>query len=227
MTVVPVHVRPACRNAAVIESGSAKQLHGHGPAEAACRPHQAMLGREVTRSPAPNLRRRAGLVPRTNQQRVAHTQPPRRGLPRRLQHKRARKVPPGLRDHDVGRPQAKRSRATIQDRPEDTGRVRPGQAHPFDRPAWRNQGVALTVGEKTIVGDPGKWALPPDRPALPAGSHRHAVAPVFARFVDVPTSTTTRPEQADASGHRTSRARANLSAREPRVCPRPSNLGQR
>ncbi len=80
-----------------------------------------------------------------------------------LQHDRPWKVAPRLRGLEVGRPDTEDARTAIEDRPEDTGRVRSGQAHPLDRATRRHECVALAVRKEAVVGDRRERAVPSDR----------------------------------------------------------------
>ena len=92
---------------------------------------------------------------RADGQRVADLDPARRCLPRRRQDVGSRLVCPRCRVVDPERSQPEVARLTVEQRPEDTGRVEPRDAEPADRAVGRHQCPGVAVGEERKVSD--RW----------------------------------------------------------------------
>ena len=93
------------------------------------------------------------MPPRPHHQAVAHDDPSAAGVPARLQHHRARQIAPVGRDGDVFGTKPEPAGVAVQNRAEHARPVHPGQAHPLDRPAGRDQSGHLTVRQEPVVGD--------------------------------------------------------------------------
>ena len=93
---------------------------------------------------------------RLHHEEVFDDQPPRRGVPRRLEHHGARHIAPVVRHERPRGPEPKVAGRAVEEGAEHTGRVRPGQAQPLDRSVRSNKTAVLAVREEPVVGDGGK-----------------------------------------------------------------------
>jgi hypothetical protein len=151
-------VLPGPALAAVIKRRLAFQHEVNGPLQAPDRPQQHPLGAMVHRRPPMSPGSGRVMPPRADQQDITDHRPACRGTPRRLQHHRPGQVPPSGRDHDIRWPEPEPASRPIQHRGEHARAVHPGQAHPFDIAARRNQRRHLAVGQEAIIGNGGKGA---------------------------------------------------------------------
>ena len=146
-------VLPAGADAVVVERRLALHHQLDRAAHAAHGAQQDVLCVPVHRRAPMGARPRLDVVPRAHHQRVAHDDPARVGLPRRLQDQAARQIAARRRHRNAVRPEPEMPGATVQDRPEHAGGVRPRHAEPLDRARRRDQAGVLAVGEERVVGD--------------------------------------------------------------------------
>ena len=90
---------------------------------------------------------------RPDDEHVVDYQPPRRGVPCRLQHHRPRYVPAMVGHKGVERAKPEAPGVPVQERTEHARRVWPGQAEPLDRTVRCHQAVVLTVRQEPVVRD--------------------------------------------------------------------------
>ena len=90
---------------------------------------------------------------RPDDEHVVDDQPPRRSMPRRLQHHRPRYIPAMVGHMGTERAKPEAPRVPVQQRAEHTRRVRPGQAEPLDRTVRRHQTVVLAIRQEPVVRD--------------------------------------------------------------------------
>ncbi len=155
LVVAAVVILPLRRLAAVVEARRAVEVHLHLSVHTANRPQQHVL-RVVVRRRAPVRVRPISLVmPRPDQQDVAHDDPPAAGAPARLEDVRPGEVTPGRRHEHAVRTEAERPRVAVEDRAEDARRVEPRQAQPLDAAARGDQRTGLAIGEEPVVRD--RW----------------------------------------------------------------------
>jgi hypothetical protein len=153
LVVVRVGTAPVSPLISVAEHGLAVQRQLHGTLYAPHRAEQDVLGVVVGRRPDVLGVSRVLVPPGPYHQAVAHDDPALAAVPARLQHHRPGQVPPVGRHLDILRAEPERARAPVQDGTEQAGAVHPGQAHPFDGPAGRDQRSHLAVGQEAIVRD--------------------------------------------------------------------------
>ena len=146
--VLPVRVA-----APVVEDRVALQLDLDAAVDAADRAQQHVVG-VVVRGRAP-VRGGAllGVMPRTDEQHVAHDHPAAAGAPRRLQDHRAGQVPARGGDHRVGGAEPERAGVAVQQRAEHARTVIAREAHPFDGSARRDERARLAVRQEAVVRD--------------------------------------------------------------------------
>lgn len=149
-------VLPRRTLAVVVERGLAAHHQFHDAADTSHGAEQDVLGIPIHRSAAVRARPGVQVVPGPHHQRVAHDEPPRVRLPRRLEDQAARQVPPGSRDRHAVGPEPEVARTAVEDRPEHAGGVGARHAHPLDRPCRRDEAGVLAVGEERVVGDRGE-----------------------------------------------------------------------
>ena len=147
-------VFPVGAAAAVIEVGLAIEDDLNFAGHTTQRPQQHVVGVVVGRRTAVGVRSLVTIVmPGPDEQDIPHDDPAGRGRPARLEHHRARQVPVGRRNEEVGRAHPKPACVSIQDGAEDAGRVDTREAEPLDVAARRHQGHDLAVGEECVVPD--------------------------------------------------------------------------
>ena len=123
-------------------------------------PQQHTGGAEVGRRPAV-VRAAVTDVGPAHHQQVMNDQPAGRCMPGRLEHHGARDVPAVMRHLGTGWTEPELPRGPVQQRPEHTRRVGPGQAQPLDRAVRRDQAALLAVGQEGIVRNERKSAHRP------------------------------------------------------------------
>ena len=89
----------------------------------------------------------------TDHQEILDDKPPGGCVPGRLEHHRARHVAALVGNEGVRGPEAEGASRAVEQGAEDTGRVRSGQAQPFDRSVGCDQTIVFAVGEECVVGD--------------------------------------------------------------------------
>ena len=141
------------RRAPVVEHRLALHDRLHLAGHAPDRPQQRVLGVVVHRRAVVLRRHPVVVVPRPDEQHVAHDDPAGRRPPARLEHHGARQVAPRRRHADVGRPEPEAPGVPPEQRPEDARGVEPRQAHPVDVTARRDERGHLAVGEEAVVRD--------------------------------------------------------------------------
>ncbi len=119
--VVPITVvGPLAPLHSVVEQGEAVDDHLDHPVDASSSPQESADGSGVRRcSPVARPTRRL-IRDRSDHEQVLHDQPSRRSVPRRLQHHRARNVPPLMGHTSVGRTKPKGPSGSVQQSAEDT-----------------------------------------------------------------------------------------------------------
>jgi hypothetical protein len=150
-------VLPTGGIAVVVERGLTVHHQFDGPADAAHRPQQRVLGVPVHRGPAMGVRPGLDVVPRTHHKGVPHDHPAGVGLPGGLQDHRARQVPPRRGHRDTVGTDPKVPSAAIEDRTEQARRIRTRCAQPLNRPSRRDQAGVLAIRKKRVVRDRRKW----------------------------------------------------------------------
>ncbi len=156
LVVALLPVAPAAALAPVVEGRLAVERHLHLAVDAANGAQQHVVGVVVGRRAAVRVRAVVVVVPRTDQQDVAHDQPAAGRVPTRLEHHRAGQVAASGRDANVRRADAEQAGVAVEDRPEDARRVHARQTHPLDVAAGGDQGRRLAVGQEAIVGNRGE-----------------------------------------------------------------------
>ena len=152
LAVARARVLPCSVVPAVVEHRLAVHLNVDATVDAAELPHQHVLGDVVGRGTTvgPDA---AIVAPRPHDQRVAHHQPAGARVPRGLEDVGAGDVATPRRSEELGRAQAERAGASIQDRAEHARSVRSRQTKPLDVPARRDERRDLTVGDEAVVRD--------------------------------------------------------------------------
>ncbi len=153
LVIARLGVRPRAEGAAVVEHGLAVHDQLDRSIHAAHRAQQDVLGVVVGGRAALGARALILLVPRPDQQHVAHDDPAGAGPPAGLEHVGARQVAARGGHLHVGRPEAEAARVAVQDGAEHAGRVDPRHAQPLDVARRRNQGGRLAVGQEAELGD--------------------------------------------------------------------------
>ena len=148
-------VPPRPLPAPVVESGLAVDLDVDEAVEAAEDAEQDVLGLPVARGADIPLRAVVVVMPGSDQQHVAHLEPPGGRAPGRLQDHGSRQVATAGRDRPIHRPRAEPSRMTVEDRREDARPVHLRQRQPLDVPVRRHERADLAVGEQRVVGN--RW----------------------------------------------------------------------
>jgi hypothetical protein len=146
--VLPVHAR-----APVVQHGLAFHVHLDRAVDAADHPQQHVVGVVVGGRAAVGGRAVVLVVPRADEQDVAHDDPARPRAPRRLDDHGARQVAPARRHRRVGRRQAERAGRAVQHRAEHGGPVHARQAHPLHVAVRRHERGHLAVRQEGVVGD--------------------------------------------------------------------------
>ena len=158
LAVALPQVPPGTAPAAVIVGRVALQDEVNGAVQAPDRAEQDVLGGVVGRGSLVQGRPGRVVPPGAHQQHVADDRPAGGRRPRRLKHHGPGQVAPSGGHQDVRGPQPERARAPVKDGPEDARAVHPGQAHPLDAAARRDERGYHLVGQKAVVGDRGERA---------------------------------------------------------------------
>ncbi len=158
LVVVLAAVLPGRALAPVVERGLARQPDLHLAVDAADHAQQDMVGVVVGRRAAVRAGAVVLVVPRADEQHVAHDDPAPARAPARLQHHRARQVAPAGRHLDARRGEPEVAGVAVQQRAEHAGRVHARQAEPLDAAVGRDERGGLAVGEEAVVGDRGERA---------------------------------------------------------------------
>ncbi len=144
---------PLGRRAPVVEHRLAHRLDLNRALDAFDVPHQHVIGVVIGRRP--RVRRLVGVVvvPRPDRQPIVDHDPARRRHPRRLDDHRSRHVAHRQRHDRPVRPDAKRARAPVEQRPEHARRVEPRNAHPLDAAVGSDQRTRVAVRQEPVVRD--------------------------------------------------------------------------
>ena len=153
LVVALTGVLPADVRASVVEHRLAVHDGLHLAGHAADGAQQDVLGLVVVGGAAVGERAVVLVVPRTDQQRVAHDDPAGGGAPAGLKDHRPGQVAAVGRHHDVQRCHPERAGAPAQDGAEHARRVKARHAHPVHRAAGGDQRRHLTVAEEPVVTD--------------------------------------------------------------------------
>ena len=127
------------------------------------------------------------MVPRPDQEHVAHDDPAARRAPARLEDVRARQVAARGRHLDVGRPEPEPAGVAVEDRPEHARRVEARQAEPLDVAVRRHERAGLAVRQEAVLGDRRERAgrdAPVGRPLR----HRRAAAAGSSSAITLPST---------------------------------------
>ena len=146
-------VLPLPALARVVEARLAVERHLHLAVHAADHPQQHVVGVVVGRRAPVGVRAVVLVVPRPDQEHVAHDDPAAAGAPARLEHVRAGQVAARGRHLDVGRAEPEAAGVAVEDRAEHARRVEARQAEPLDVPVRRHQRARLAVGQEGVLGD--------------------------------------------------------------------------
>ena len=172
--VVVAAVLPARAGQPVVEHRLAGQPELDLAVDAADGAQQDVVGVVVRRRARVRVGAVVLVVPRADQQRVAHDHPAALRAPARLEHHRPRQVAPARGDLDAGRAEPEPAGVAVQQRAEHARRVHPRQAHPLDAAVGRDERGRLAVRQEPVVGDRrerapaeprGGRAVPHGRPA--------------------------------------------------------------
>ena len=146
-------VLPPHRLLAVVEHRLAVHDGLHLSRDATDGAQQDVFGLVVVRRALVGHRAVVLVVPRTDQQDIAHDHPPGRRTPAGLQDHRPRQVAASGRDADVQRGHAERAGSLAEDGPEDTRRVETRHAHPVHRAGRCHERRHLAVAQESVVPD--------------------------------------------------------------------------
>ncbi len=194
LVIARLGIRPRAEGAAVVEHRLAIHDQLDRSVHAAHRAQQDVLGVVVGGRAALGARPLLLLVPRADQQHVAHDDPAGAGPPACLQHVGAGQVAPRGGHLHVGRPEAEATGVAVQDGAEHAGRVDPRHAQPLDVARRRNQSGRLAIGQEAELGDgrEGRAGVP-GATGRSHGAHRfhptvalHAMPPVRVVCVTTP-----------------------------------------
>ncbi len=151
---VPIAVvSPPSRLGAILEVGHAVDEHFDLLPDTRGHARQGSARRRVPGRPAVVRTALLGAADRSHCHEIGDQQPTGRCMPGGLENHRARNVTTMVGHVDVRRPQAKRPSRSIEERSEDAGRVRSGEAQPFDGPVGGNQAVVLAIGQECVLAD--------------------------------------------------------------------------
>jgi hypothetical protein len=153
LVVAGARVLPAAELARVVEARVAVHRHLDLAVDAADHPQQHVVGVVVGGRPAVRVRAIVLVVPRPDQEHVAHDDPAAGGPPARLEDVRAGQVAARGRHLDVGRPEAEAAGVAVEDRSEHARRVEARQAEPLHVPVRRQERARLAVGQEAVLGD--------------------------------------------------------------------------
>ena len=151
LVVVVVGILPATTVAAVVEHRLAHERELDLAVDAADSAQQDVVGVVIGRRPPVGVRALPGMVPGADQQDVADDDPAAAGPPARLEDHRSRQVAARGRHVHTGGPEPERAGVAVEQRSEHARRVHPGQAHPLDAPARRDESRRLAVGQEAVV----------------------------------------------------------------------------
>ena len=175
---------PSAHLARVVEARVA--VHGHLDlaVHAADHPQQHVVGVVVGRRAAVRVRAVLLVVPRADQEHVAHDDPAARRAPARLEDVGAGQVAARGRHLDVGRPEPEPAGVAVEDRPEHARRVEARQAEPLDvavratsaQVSQSDRKPYSAIGGNGLAVTPGRGPLR-HRRAAAAGSSRASTLP--------------------------------------------------
>ena len=157
--VVPARGLPA-----VVEHRLALELDLHLAVHAAHRAQQDVVGVVVGGGPLVGVGQLVLVVPRPDEQEVAHDDPPGRGAPARLEDHGARQVAAGRRRRHVGGREAEPAGVPVEQRAEHARTVSRREAEPLDVAAGGDQCHRLAVREEGVVGDRRERRTPTSPP---------------------------------------------------------------
>ena len=160
LVIAAARVLPPRRRTAVVEHRLTIEGDLHLAVDAPHGAQQDVVGVVIGGRPTVTVRELVLVVPRPDEQDIAHDDPARRCAPAGLEDHGAGQVAPGRRDTHIRGADTKTAGVTIEDGPEHAGRIQTGQAQPLDVSAGRDEGRDLAVGQKAVVGDRGEGRLP-------------------------------------------------------------------
>ena len=153
--VAVARVGPGPGLRAVLENGDGVGHHLDPALEAGGQAQQRARGGVVAGSPA--VVGATGLVTRRlDDQEVVDEEPAGGGVPGGLEHHGPGHVAPVVGHHGAGGTEPEIAGGAIEEGPEDTGGVGPGETQPLDRAVRSHETAVLAVREEPIVGDGGK-----------------------------------------------------------------------
>ena len=153
LAVAVADVLPGRVAAAVVEDRVALQLDLDRAVDAAHGAQQDVVGVVVGGGAAVRGRALVGVVPRADQQHVAHDHPAAARAPRGLEDHRPRQVAARRGDHRVGGAEPERAGVTVQQRTEHAGAVIARQAHPLDGATGGDERAGLAVRQEAVIRD--------------------------------------------------------------------------
>jgi hypothetical protein len=143
---------PLGGDAAVVEHRLAHELDLDRTVHALHDPDERMVGVLVGRRAGVG-RDRVDPPAGTHGQRIAHDDPPARGVPRGHEHVRPGLVVPGARNREPVRAYAEAPRLPVEQAAEHARRVEARHAQPVDRAVGRHERAGVAVRQEGVVRD--------------------------------------------------------------------------